>query len=522
MKKIHIYIGLIIISLTSCSEFLTFDNPNEVTDADWWNSEQDARSALSTIYTYVPKGTESRMNFGYGSDEIYSIKNAEYAAWVNGNLTAANGKVQGLWESGYKYIRRANRFFKNVGNCSMNEELRARYIAEAKVLRAWMYLDLVVYFGDVPLVLEELIPTHDAVRARTDKAEVLNFVVSELEAAIEVLPVEHVFAENWRMSKGAALTLKAQVHMLRKEWDLAAATAKTVCESGVYKLYRNETNPELSYRQLFIQDGELNTERIIIKKDGCKPGFSAAPPSLGGDSRLAPLANTIDVYETLDGRTLSEMDPTEAQDYISNPGFNRDPRLVASVILPGATFNKKLIDPFDDSPDNKNRIGAPDSSPTGFWLKKYVDGREQEPKSNRTLDYMVIRLPDVMLMYAEAKVELGEFHDADAIRYMNDIRDRAGMPAVDLTKYDTQEKMRQLVRRERHVELAFEGRRFFDIRRWELGDLLTVPARGATNSFTGETVIVESRNFVSPTHYLFPIPQNEMIRNALMTQNEGY
>ncbi|WP_421918891.1 RagB/SusD family nutrient uptake outer membrane protein [Marinifilum sp.] len=523
MNKLYIFI-IVGILFSSCDELVTYDNPKAVTDEDWWNSEQDARSALNTIYSFVPKGITGdggRLNYNYSADEAYQVNKTDYTSIANGNLIAENKKAEDIWKGSYTYIRRANRFFKYVDNCAVEASLLERFKLEARTLRAWIYLELVMWYGDVPLTTEELSPDLESSLAKTDKTEVLNFVITELEAASNGLPKEYSSNDRWRMTSGAALSFKALAHLLLDQWEEAASAAKLVCESGVYELYNNLDDPANSYRLLFTQDGINNKETIIYKSKGCSSAYSNnTPASLGGVSGFAPLGNLVDIYETLQGKTLAEMSIDSVDYYKRNPGFNRDPRLDATVILPGTSFNGQTISPFDDSATNDNRIGAKDSSPSGYWMKKYVDIREK--KVGGVIDYMILRLPDVMLMYAEAMIEQGEFHDALAISYIDEIRARAGMPPVDLTKYNSKESMRQLLRRERRVELALEGRRIYDLRRWEEGALLQVPAYGATNPATGETVQIATRNFIIPDHYLLPIPQSEMLVNDNMIQNDGY
>jgi hypothetical protein len=135
---------------------------------------------------------------------------------------------------------------------------------------------------------------------------------------------------------------------------------------------------------------------------------------------------------------------------------------------------------------------------------------------------MLYRYAGVLLTYVEALVESGQWNHPDVVKYLNEIRNRAGMPNVNTTVYNNEAKMRELYRRERRVELAFEGFRLFDIRRWHIGEqVMNGPVSGATNPANGQTVIVESRTF-SEKHYLWPIPQRELDGNSLMTQNPGY
>ncbi len=520
MKK-YILLIFIVGILTSCDEFLTFDDPQSVTDADWWNSEQDARSALGEVYKYVPGGVNGRMRYSYATDEAFSSTSFDFRSMGNGSLSAQNSTVLSAWSGAYTHIRRANRFLEKVDNCSMDLALKERFKYEARVIRAWIYLDLVRWFGDIPLVEDIVAPNPDnSSRERNAKNDVINFVISELQECEQNLPTVYPVVDQHRMTKGAALAFKAQAHMLLGQWDEAAVEAKKVVDTEAYILYYNQRDSANSYRDLFKYEGELNFEWIIRKNNGSSSGWGCAPPSMGGESKLTPLAELVNQYENLQGIALTDMQPDSAAYYKRNPLFNRDPRLAASILTPGATFNNQTIEPFNTDPQNQNSLGSTSSSLTGFWNLKYVDTQDQH--RGGSLDYMVLRLPDVMLLYAEAKVEAGEYNDATAIEYINQIRERAGMPAVDTDRYNSQETMRELVRRERRVELAMEGRRIFDLRRWEQGNLLQGEAFGATDPLTNVPVVAETREFRTPQNYVFPIPEKELLVNKLIQQNEGY
>src|SRR5699024_4790201 len=172
--------------------------------------------------------------------------------------------------------------------------------------------------------------------------------------------------------------------------------------------------------------------------------------------------------------------------------------------------NTYTLDPFYNQSD---KIGAPKSTPTGFWIKKYLDPKDQQTKSG-SLDFMIIRYAEVLLNYVEALEESGDWQNADIFKYLDKIRNRAGMPNIDKSNYDSQEKIRQLIRRERTVELAFEGQRYFDIRRWGIADeVMNGAVFGATNPQTGETVTVENRQYDPNRDNLWPIPESEILVN---------
>src|SRR5690606_12002975 len=168
----------------------------------------------------------------------------------------------------------------------------------------------------------------------------------------------------------------------------------------------------------------------------------------------------------------------------------RDPRLKASILLVGDTFMNSTLNPFDNSNINANRLGNQYSTVTGYWVKKYLDERDKTPSaSTRNLDFMIIRYAEVLLSYAEALVESGEWNHPDVLYYVNLVRNRAGMPSATLEKYNSEEKMRQLIRQERTVELAFEGVHYFDIRRWGTWEnVMNGVVYGAVDPATGRKI----------------------------------
>ena len=204
-----------------------------------------------------------------------------------------------------------------------------------------------------------------------------------------------------------------------------------------------------------------------------------------------------------------------------NYNNNRDPRITASILLPGEVFGGQTLKPFDSDVLNPDRIGADGSTLTGYWIKKYLDVKDRQ--GTRNLEYILLRYAEVLLNYVEGLIETGRHNDPDVIKYLNMIRSRAGMPNVDVSVYNSQDKLRELVRRERQAELAFEGQRFYDIRRWGItNDVMNGVVYGATNPETGETYVVETRTYNPNRDLFYPIPQNEMVTNENMVQNPGY
>ena len=515
-----------IIGTQGCEKYITHDNPQGVTDDQWWNTEADAKAALKTIYAGIPAGTSGRnvMYYSGMSDEAVTRGDFKgtYDLFTRGFHDTRWAVALNIWKDDYIDIRRANRFLENVDRVFVNDTDKKRMKYEARALRAYYHLELMMFFGDIPLVTKSVLPTENQL-ARNKVDEVYAFIVSELKECAENLPKEYVNADAWRISSGASWALLARAAMYRKDYELVKLACAEIIKQNVYKLYSTQKANANSYAELFSYAGELNQERIFFAPDGCSNAWTTlAPVGIGGETYISPTNTVVDNYETKQGNTISELGSDSLAIYRRQPNYNnnRDPRMVASVLFPGSNFqNTYVLDPFNNRTD---RIGETKSTVTGYWVNKYLDPMDQQGKKG-TLDFMIIRYAEVLLNYVEALVELDEWQHPDVLTYLNAIRNRAKMPSVQVFKYNTKDKMRMLVRRERQAELAFEGQRYFDIRRWEIvNTVMNGDVFGATNPSTKEIVKVQTRKYDPTRDSLWPIPNIEIYANPNMVQNPNY
>mgnify|MGYP001278452189 CR=1 FL=1 len=529
IQKIRIYLYSLIIMGTiqvSCEKFLTIDSPTGVSDEQWWNTETDAYNALASVYVGIPGGSSGRNIMYYSglSDEAVhrgDFKGA-YDDFTRGLATSRWGVAQSLWQDDYICIRRANRFLENVDRVYMDAALKERMILEARALRAYYHMELLLLFGDIPLLTRSLNPDENNT-PRTPERQVYEFIVDELHTCAELLPSTYTNADRHRITSGICWALLARLGLYKKDYELARDASKKVIDSKVYKLWKNTSNIAASYSELFSYAGELNEERIFFKENGASNAWTSfAPFGIGGETYLSPTNTVVDNYETRQGKTIYELGPDSLGIYRKEPNYknNRDPRLSASVFVPNEKFqNQYILDPFYNPAD---KIGLTKSTATGFWIKKYIDARDQQSKSG-SLDFMIIRYAEILLTFAEAKIELNEWDDVETLDAINEVRGRAAMPAVNISQYDSQARMRQLIRRERQAELAFEGGRYFDIRRWGIDEqVMNGEVYGATNPTTGEITRVQTRKYNRNRELLWPIPEVELIPNENMVQNPNY
>lgn len=531
MKKYNLII-IALLFLSSCSEDFLNKNPlDKIANETFWNNEKDAIAAAAGCYNNW-WSMDNLVYFDCASDNAYNPYPWEgFQIQATGYASPGDVGVD-LWKGspgspprGYQLITKCNNFLDNISRPVMKESLRKRLTAEVRFLRSWQYYILVTLYGDVPLVTKVL-SIAEANVARTPKAEVIKFVVDELTAAAADLPDSYTTNDVGRITKGAALSLKARMLIFDGKYAECATTCSQVMGLG-YALFPD-------YKGLFKTANEGNEEVILdvqyiesLYENGI---LGVLPPSSSsGWSSINPTQSLVDSYECTDGKTITEStlyDPTQ-------PYKNRDPRLDLSILRPGSLYEGSYYDPIDVANKTGDYYAPYGGSKTGYNVRKYVDEIKDYKDIWATgMNAIVIRYAEVLLMYAESKIEANSI-DASVYDAIDLVRLRAGMPAVDQTVYNNQTKLRELVRRERRVELALEGLRWFDICRWKIGDQVmnakvygalegTVSQVDGTLILTDKRIEVETRVFDPAKNYLWPIPQSVIDATPALTQNPNY
>ena len=530
----------------SCSDFLTRDHPTGVTDDDFWKTMNECETALGQCKAW-PNGSYFTSNTVTNvawihmegmTDNQYFRSNfqTEVVNLANGSATpTSGGYISKLWDRYYEYIRRCNRFLEHVDNAYFTLEYeRDRMKADVRVWRAWYHMQLLLLYGrhdGIPILEKSLTPTENFM-SRNTVEECLDFLNREFDAIINITD-DNVCPFIWdegrraRMSRSSALVLKMDLNLQFQKYDIAKAAAKQLIDSGVFELYYTELadeDPGKNYRDLFNYVGKQNKERIIFTSNGLNQfWFRCISMSLGGQGTCGVLKSFVDEFETIDGKTLQSLPANERTEYEKDPLYKeRDPRLYTTVMMPGdnTSFKNYTYTPFDvNSSDYYTKTGAPAS---GYMLKKFAS--EQDRASGRgRLDFMLYRYAEVLLTYVECLVESGDWQNPDVEKYINMIRNRAGMPNMDKTVYNSQEKVRELYRRERRVEFGFEGKRYDDIRRWNIGaQTMSGSIQGAWNPKTNSFVTIEERNCTFPKNDSWPLPQDEVTANPNISQPTGW
>ncbi|MBR0300743.1 MAG: RagB/SusD family nutrient uptake outer membrane protein, partial [Bacteroidales bacterium] len=441
-----------------------------------------------------------------------------------------------IWTMRYKTIRRCCRYLENWRRAVVYPDTTPwegiqtvdRWEAEIRALRAYYHLELFMNFGPIPIVDHTTTVAEQHLKRNTQE-EVVKFIADEFELASKNLPVNPQTAEErWRWTKGACYAYLSYLYMFVGDWTNAKYWAEQVIGLNKYDIYVSPTNPAASYSEQFLHEAYTNNtkESILTRNRGCHQAcMRLAPPSVrNGTSGVSPSAALIDAYELADGRTLDELSPAQKEQYHLNPTpADRDPRLEMTIVFPGESHAGYTWNPWVKG--NTDYIGSRNSTVTGYWVKKWVNQTDMSLSSttSSTLPFQLMRYSVVLLNYVEAAIELNQLTDPNIYAYLNKIRNRAGMPDVDESKYNTQESLRELVRRERRIELAFEGHRLIDIRRWRIAEeVMNGPVYGALDPETGQLHYVEERRFNPDRDYVWPIPNTEVQSNDNMVQNPGY
>jgi starch-binding outer membrane protein, SusD/RagB family len=558
MKNNHI-ISILIATLSvvtaffavGCSDILDKQPTTSISDATFWTGESDALLALVGCYEF-PHGW-NHSDFGHPQGLMYldlaggngvEKENFTTQGMASSNTVATSDLVYGYWSNAYTQIATYNTFLDNIGACPMDESKKEIWIAEVKCLRAYYLFNLAFYWGNVPMPLTTLTVSQANSIGQTPQDSVYSQVESDLKSAISVLPSTRTSSEYGRMTTGAARVILARLYLAQEKWADASAVLKTIIDSNFYSLDR--ANGDSSYGKLFQIGGETSSEMIFVVQY-LKDQFTTSryiylfPECNGGWHQFAPYNELVKEYFCTDGKDIGSSSVYSEDD----PYSNRDPRLYASIFLPplgsysGTTFNDITYNCYKGA--GTNDYFSKFTLFNGYCPKKGCDASTTDLYNTYTYT-PIMRYAEVLLSYIEAVNESGYGNVTQAMLDLtiNDIRDRVGLPGINLVDFSTQEALRQAIRKERRVELAFEGLRYFDVLRWgtaatELNHTFTgvklsddpsaANYRGAGSTASpvdGDMYYqFETRTWDSHNRY-FPIPQHDLNINPNLVQNTGY
>lgn len=516
-------LGIFAALFSSCEDILETLPSDRISSEVYWKTEQDAAYAANAIYNYL---NDTRIFVFDGMTDILhaNIQFSDYASMERGEYDSNMELVQTVWSDSYKGIRAVNYFLENVIHIPVKDPRKLETLsAEVRVIRAYLYMQLVMLYGDVPLVEKTIASIQEGKDVkRTPAGEVWSFINKELSEAASILPA--MAEQKGQITKGAALALSARAYLYRSEWREAAAAARAVMDSNKYDLYE-------SYEKLFSYEAENNKEVLLdkqqIKDINSNDVFKfLAPFSLKKQGpTFVPTKAIVDAYRMTNGKMIDE----PASGFSNETQYkDRDPRLRYSIYLPGDELPDGSVYAPEPGSGSQDEVGNTYlATSLGYNIKKYINKEDYANPANCGINIILLRYAEVLLTYAEAKIELNELDDSvlDAI---NQLRRRpdVNMPAVEAGL--TQQQMRELVRNERTVELAFEGHRLFDCRRWKIAeDVFPGKVYGLVyKDGQGQWSTVSIEGFVKvfnpDKHYLWPIPQKEIDLNSNFVQNPNW
>ena len=540
MKKI-IYILVAILALNSC-DVLDMKPLDKVSDTDVWEDSALIELYVNASYNSINHEFSPHM-LSDASDETYCIHNwgnfwvIQKGEMTSDNVTSISEKIN-YWKSAYSNIRTINVFFDRIDDAPIETVLKNRMKGEMKFIRAWIYANLIWRYGDVPLITNLFELNQDYKVKRDSYSDCVDFITKELDEAITLLPAKSSSETLGRATGDACKALKARVLLYaaseqnnpshsKEKWEAAAEATKAVLDAGYslgndYQSVFLEDNDEIIFARCFTQAN--STDFMLLNGRNGSNGWTGENPT----------QNLVNAYEMTNGELpyLNEelplkINPASGYDE-SNPYVGRDPRLDASILHDGSMWAGRETETWHgglDSPESS--IGSWNASKTAYAFKKFMV--ESIPPAGSSVKpenpWIFFRLAEFYLNYAEIMYELG--NEEQAREYVNKVRARqsVNMPPVTVSG----EKLRDKIRNERRVELAFEGHRFFDVRRWciadetENRDLLAMNIqKQADGSKTYEVTMLLKRSFLEQ-HKLVPIPRTEIDKSeGSLVQNPGY
>jgi len=488
---------LFLTGVFACNKNYLDKNPLATIPANnFWKTQSQADLALAGIYNFLVIGnnatgvTAAGAGWGGGSmfwdaisDNAYTTSSGgSFGNISTGVIEATTGGMQlTAYTVSYQAIAACNNLLANVGNIPLDSTTMNQYKAEAKFFRAYYYFLLTQLYGDCVLTLQPLSNDNaSATLPRTAKAIVVDTILSDLAFAAAHLPNS---AYNGHVVRGSALGYMAKVFLANGAWQQSAATAQTIISEHRFSLYTG------GYRNLFFKPGQNGNPEIMFSANYLPPNLYSPSDWLysyvNSIQVLQPLVND---YECTDGLPITQSPLYNS----SKPYTNRDPRLAATILVPGVWRGTTASTVF-----NLATVTPP--VPSGFLPKKGVDSTRFPTTYSTQSDqnWVFLRYADVLLMYAEAQNEsVGP--DASVHAAIDSVRQRVGMPV--LPPGLSQADMRTRIQHERRIELAMEGQRFFDLKRWRLDRVLIPLVKDPTNAY---------RTFPL-RDTLWPVPQSEV------------
>jgi hypothetical protein len=574
MRKIYFQVIAFIVpvcmllSIESCKKggFLAPTTTSNLTEGTVFKDSSNTESFLANIYSQigVPINVTRFGNGGLDAasdeSEVGNTNISLASDWATGTINA--GIVSDdVFNISYTNIRAVNQLLKNVHNTPVSAFTKSQITSEARFLRAYYYFVLLEHYGGVPLIGDTLYTYTDHIPVkRSNFADCVNYIVSECNAAAVALPSTQTGLGYGRASRGSCQALVSRTLLYaasplfngtalatgsaasivgyptadQNRWKLAEDAAAVLIGSQSYSLNVDNSTPGKGFQSLFPM--RYNTEYILpLMRPTGNWDLEGVwdPPSRSGSGGAFPYQEIVDAFPMSNGKAIT--DPTSGYDP-NNPYANRDPRMGYSIIHDQTSLIIRLGTGF--SPVNiylgtYNGIEAGSDAvyagtPTGYYTNKMLDpnAASTDATHNTSRCLPIFRYAEILLNYAEAANEF-EGPTGNVYSAVEQIRVRAGLNPYQLPAGLSKEQMREVIRNERQIELAFEGHRFWDVRRWLIADQ-TENQEMTGMEITRTNTTASYRRFNVRKHnfrkamYLWPIPQGELAKSKDLVQNPGY
>lgn len=532
--KNYICTACVALAFAACNDMENMPT-NKFTDNSFWTSAEKAQYVVNMAYSQMYNADRFWTDESLSDNLFDGRGNTDQRQIRKGMATPSTGVFASQWSDLYGGIKTCHVFLDKVDLVpGMDAGVKARMSAEIRFIRAFLYFRLTNLYGAVPFFDRDITLEQANTISRTPHETIVNFIHQELDEIADLLPTRDQLAsgERGKITRGAVVALQARVYLMDSDWDNVIKYCSLLMEHpqeyGTYALFPN-------YRGLFEEENEYN-EEVILDRAYVRTVMSwgemvdMAPLSVGGRvSQRAPQQSLVDTYLMLSGKTIDEAGSDFNPDY---PYDNRDPRLTATVIYDNYRWSENVADGSTDyviqirpgSGTADEYVGpGQNTTSTGYYIRKYYSPQASGDLSSG-LNLIILRYADILLMYAEAKLEKGELTADVWNRTVRPIRERAGFTAPLALDFPSKgrEEMTRILRDERRVELALEGLRWYDIKRWKAGtEYLDGYAYGA--NFNGTPIRLDNRRFDENRDYLWAVPQSQINLNPNLTPNNpGY
>lgn len=544
MKK-FIYISkilLISILFSSCNDFLELDPKNNYTEKDVWSSIENTYLYIygfyKPLYEYGPYGKKyggASMHDGFSDIFRYTINSkGENGGDVSqtvfyGNISA-NSNILSNYNYEYERIRRINEFLYDLRKVDYPEKDMLQLEAQARFFRGYLYFMLVRNHKSVIIRDEVNGPDgpKQAHKARSTEEECWNFIEQDLDFAANNLPLEWPSERKGLLTRGGVMGFKSRAMLYAERWTKAEEAAMDVIqhEGGLYALlddYADAFTVKDSKEAVLAFRFNGNVMHSILFDKYYSPSGDFDKGNTEIKVLGVPTQEMVDMYKMNDGSDFDWNNPTHA----ANPYKDREDRFYKSILYNGAKWkNNREIETFVGGKDGFVAHASavhPNSTTSGYYIRKLLNEGVKDMSLKGTKDWSEVRYAEVLLNHAEACIEQGKI--SQALKSVNKVRKRAKLPELQSTSVID---IKQRIRHERTVELAFEGQRYWDLRRWKLAHIILngtekhgmkITKNATTGALTYEVVSIDPKPRVfEERYYQFPIPQEEIKNNPLCIQ----